>query len=115
MNVGLNLVVLRVSDLGRSSEFYRAIGLSFTTERHGDGPEHLVAECRGIVFELYPLLDGSSSAGTRIGFSISSVEVAVENIKAAGGVIHVAPKLTAFGVRAVAIDPDGHRVELSQT
>ena len=88
MDIELSLVVLRVADLERSRLFYEALGLRFVTEKHGDGPEHLAAECGRAVLELYPRGDGPSSAGTRLGFRVG-------------------------GERRVVADPDGHKVELT--
>ena len=39
----LNLVVLRSADLGRAEFFYRLLGITFSREKHGNGPEHLAA------------------------------------------------------------------------
>lgn len=50
----LTLVVIRSADLARAEAFYTALGLTFTRERHGAGPEHLVCQLGGTTFEIYP-------------------------------------------------------------
>jgi lactoylglutathione lyase len=111
--VALNLVVLRCSDLDRAVEFYSNLGLKFARHRHGNGQEHFAAELPGAVFELYPLSsDGQSSAGTRIGFRVPSLDAAITSLTAAPASIVSPPKQSEWGRRAVVKDPDGHRVEL---
>jgi predicted enzyme related to lactoylglutathione lyase len=113
--VSLNLVVLRSPDLPRAAEFYTRLGLQFTRHQHGNGPEHLAAELGCGVFELYPSSPESpSTLGTRIGFSVPSLDTAVAAINEYGGTVISPPKDSQWGRRAVVADPDGHRVELLQ-
>jgi predicted enzyme related to lactoylglutathione lyase len=113
MTAVLNLVVLRSSDIERAKGFYSKLGLVFIKHRHGSGPEHYSAELAGTVFELYPQNEeGPSSFGTRIGFSVASVD---ESIKALGdypNAVTSPAKDSEWGRRAVVTDPDGHRIEL---
>ena len=111
--IALNLVVLRCSDMARAAAFYSRLGLQFTQHQHGKGPEHYAAELGGSVFELYPQApDGPSTLGTRIGFSVTSLD---EVMGALGECpIISAPKDSEWGRRAVVADPDGHRIELLQ-
>jgi predicted enzyme related to lactoylglutathione lyase len=114
-SVALNLVVLRSGDMTRAAEFYSRLGLSFTRHRHGSGPEHFTAELGKSVFELYPLdSDSASTIGTRIGFSVPSLEAAVAAIADFPSAIISPPKDSPWGRRAVVSDPDGHRIELVQ-
>ena len=39
MDTKLNLVVIRAAELERSQRFYEALGLRFSHEQHGRGPE----------------------------------------------------------------------------
>jgi lactoylglutathione lyase len=111
----LNLVVLRSRDLERAAAFYSRLGLSFAKHRHGNGPEHLSAELNGAVFELYPQAsDGASTLGTRIGFSVLSVDEAVKAVSEFPEAVLSGAKDSEWGRRAVVKDPDGHRVELVQ-
>jgi len=114
-NISINLVVLRSPDITRASEFYSSLGLEFTRHQHGNGPEHLAAEIGDGVFELYPLSpDGPSTLGTRIGFSVPSLDSAIAAISEYPGAVISPPKDSQWGRRAVVADLDGHRVELLQ-
>lgn len=109
----VNLLVLRSPDIHRAARFYRELGLLFTVERHGSGPEHYSSSVDGFVFELYPLAPGSSpTTGTRIGFRVDSVDELVPLLKAAGAELVSAPHDSVWGRRAVVRDLDGHTVEL---
>jgi Predicted enzyme related to lactoylglutathione lyase len=111
----LNLVVLRSFDIERAVAFYSKLGLHFTKHRHGNGPEHYSAELAHTVFELYPHSgDGPSSLGTRIGFSVSSVDEAIQTLTDYPAAVISLPKDSEWGRRAVVADPDGHRIELLQ-
>jgi uncharacterized protein len=112
----LNLVVLRVANLEISANFYRHLGFQFSRHQHGNGPEHFAAETPGGVFELYPLSKTSAaSQGTRIGFSVPSVDAVVDQIRQSSPDSTISePQASEWGKRAVITDPDGHRVELNQ-
>lgn len=111
----LNLVVLRSTDIDRAMAFYSKLGLRFTKHRHGNGPEHYSAELPGAVFELYPQsADGASSLGTRIGFTVASVDKTIESLCDCPAAVISLPKDSEWGRRAVVADPDGHRIELLQ-
>lgn len=115
MTPALNLVVLRSADLERAATFYECLGLQFTRHRHGGGPEHLSAELGGSVFELYPLSpNGASTLGTRIGFSVPSLESVITTLSADPSTIISPPQDSPWGRRAIVTDPDGHRIELVQ-
>ena len=115
MTPALNLVVLRSADLERAATFYECLGLQFTRHRHGGGPEHLSAELGGSVFELYPLSpNGASTLGTRIGFSLPSLESVITTLSADPSSIISPPQDSPWGRRAIVADPDGHRIELVQ-
>jgi predicted enzyme related to lactoylglutathione lyase len=110
----LNVIVIRVADLDASRRFYEAFGLQFSPERHGNGPEHLAARVAGAVFELYPCGAEPASSGIRLGFQVASVRAAVSAVEQVGGNVASLPKEGPWGLRAVVIDPDGNRVEITQ-
>lgn len=114
----LNLVVLRCRDLPTAVRFYEAIGLRFERERHGGGPEHYTSEADGGVFELYPMPvddpDAAPTTNTRVGFAVADVDAAVAAADKAGATVLTNPAASRWGRRAVLLDPDGHRVELTQ-
>lgn len=115
MTPALNLVVLRSSDIERAMMFYSKLGLEFKKHRHGTGPQHFSAELDGAIFELYPqTANGPSSLGTRIGFSVTSVDEAIQALADYPSAVISPPKDSEWGRRAVVADPDGHRIELLQ-
>src|SRR5262245_36517818 len=113
----INLVVLRVADLERAADFYRALGLEFVRHAHGNGPEHLACESDGFVFELYPAtVEQPVSTSARIGFSVDDVDGVVAKLTSiAQAKVVASPKDSPWGRRAVVADPDGHRVEVTAT
>jgi catechol 2,3-dioxygenase-like lactoylglutathione lyase family enzyme len=111
----LNLVVIRSTDLERSASFYAILGLNFVKHRHGNGPEHLTCELGSVVFEIYPTTgDNDSTASTRIGFRVPSVDATVKRLQGIGVAVVSPPKDSSWGRRAVVDDFDGHRVELAE-
>jgi len=108
----LNLVVIRSADLALAANFYEAIGVHLSRERHGSGPEHLTAKVGTAVLEVYPLGGSGNTLGVRLGFQVASVSAVIVAIQAAGGSVVTAPKDSPWGFRAVVVDPDGHRIEL---
>lgn len=115
-NAQLNLVVIRATDMDRAAAFYGLLGLAFQKHRHGSGPEYYACEDGGMVFEIYPSPNpGDSSTGTRLGFRVSSVDAVFAALTETGAQIVSPPKDSPWGRRAVVADPDGHRVELTQT
>jgi lactoylglutathione lyase len=111
----LNLIVIRSSDLDRANRFYGTMGLEFTSHAHGKGPIHLACELGQQVFEIYPLGEGDlPTTSARIGFGVPSVDEAYVALLEAGGQPMSPPKDSPWGRRAVVVDPDGHRVELTQ-
>ena len=109
-----NLTVIRCEDIEASAEFYRIVGLEFEKHRHGSGPEHYAASNGTWTFELYPASSKfPASSSTRIGFAVDSCDGIADRLRAAGFSLDSAPADSPWGRRAVAVDPDGHRVELS--
>src|ERR1700686_3980556 len=89
------------------------MGLLFTRHAHGSGPEHYTSMVSGLVFEIYPLTPKSSpTTGTRIGFSVDSVDEIVKILSGIGAEVLTPPTDSEWGRRAVLKDFDGHIVEL---
>lgn len=67
----LSLLVIRAQDIERTRQFYELLGLQFTREKHGSGPEHYAATLRGgTVFEIYPSRRVTPDEGVRLGLRI---------------------------------------------
>jgi predicted enzyme related to lactoylglutathione lyase len=111
--VKLNLLVLKTHHPERVRDFYAALGLRFTEEKHGGGPTHFATRVGDTVLELYPLPAGAGPAdtSTRLGFAVADLDAAVRSLDTA---IVSQPRETPWGGRAVARDPDGRAVELVQ-
>jgi hypothetical protein len=73
----VNLIVLRCTDLEMASVFYRALGLTLTPEKHGDGPNHFSCTLGDIVVELYPTGRQGGTSGLRLGLVVADVQAAV--------------------------------------
>ena len=97
--------------------FYKAVGLSFREEKHGNGPVHFSTLLGDTVLEVYPLPKSvqTSDATTRLGFTIDRVEDIVQKLRAMGVQILTEPLQTQWGYRATVKDPDGRAVELNQS
>ena len=111
-----NLLVIRCRDIDRAVAFYTAIGLRFVQHQHGAKlPIHFASEQPGFTFELYPFVDekDTPTCSTRLGFSVVDVDDTVAAAVAAGGTLLTPPSASPWGRRAVVVDPDGHRVELT--
>ncbi|WP_372389037.1 VOC family protein [Xanthomonas axonopodis] len=112
MNV-LSLLVLKAVDPSALARFYAKLGLTFVQEQHGSGPIHLSCHVGESVFEIYPRSASEMpTSGTRIGFRVPSV---ADAISACDAPILMAARPSQWGIRAVIEDPEGHKVELSQS
>jgi lactoylglutathione lyase len=115
-DVSLNLMVLRTANVDSVLEFYRAVGLEFVQEQHGTGPIHYACEMPRLVIEIFPAEAGSaperkSGGATMLGFTVASVD----DVLARLAITPIsAPKDSAWGRRAVVLDPDGRAIELNQ-
>ena len=110
---GLNLLVLRCSDIDATRRFYECLGMSFTTHSHGSGARHHASENAEGAFELYPAGPAQPKDGTGLGFSVKNAETARRMFEACGfepEPIREQPWGRTFVVR----DPDGRRVEIKE-
>lgn len=113
-DIQLNLVVIRASNLERTTAFYRLLGLDFVKHRHGNGLEHFACDLGTVVFEIYPRTsEVDSTSGTRLGFLVASVDAAIAELEKRGVKTISPPKNLAWGWHTVVTDPDGHKVELT--
>ncbi len=113
--IQLNLVVIFSTDIDRAEQFYRLLGLDFIKHRHGSGPEHYTCELGEMIFEIYPSqIDTDSIGSVRLGFQVVSVDTAIAELMKQGAKIISLPQNSSWGRRAVVVDPDGHRVELTE-
>jgi catechol 2,3-dioxygenase-like lactoylglutathione lyase family enzyme len=108
----LSLLVLRCKDIGACKRFYEGFGISFVTEKHGEGPEHFSAEDSGFIFELYPAAGGPADQ-TGLGFETHDLD----GLHAQFRKNQFAPREireTELGRMFILRDPDGRRIEVRQ-
>jgi len=111
----LNLVVLRALDPAIVTPIYEALGCKFETEQHGNGPRHFSSTVGGLVLEIYPRApDEEGTTAVRLGFVVDDLDRVLNAAVAAGGRIVSHAKQTQWGRRAVLIDTEGHKLELSE-
>lgn len=109
----LNLLVLRCEQLEDTRSFYEALGLVFEAHQHGKGPRHWGAQAGPVVIELYPASARHPADATRVGLAVDGAESAIERALAAGGAIDRPLADSPWGRRAVLVDPEGRKVELT--
>lgn len=70
----LDHLVVRSSCIHDSKNFYRdVLGIEFTLEKHGKGPEHFASTNLDFVLELYPAggpMTMRTTSGLRLGFTL---------------------------------------------
>jgi lactoylglutathione lyase len=114
--IQLNLVVVRSRDINRSVLFYQKLGLDFVKHQHGSGLEHFASEGILVTFEIYPCTSEESiTTSTRLGFQVDSVDDIVQELEQSGTAIISSPKDSPWGRRAIVVDPDGHKIELTSS
>ncbi|KQV13652.1 hypothetical protein [Kitasatospora sp. Root107] len=70
-SIRMTLLVLYTPQLEECRRFYTSLGLAFTAERHGRGPEHYAAVLPdGTVLELYPARPGRRTHALRLGLAV---------------------------------------------
>jgi lactoylglutathione lyase len=112
--VSLNLVVIRSADLERSARFFASLGVELAREIHGSGPEHLAGRVGPVVLEVYPADGAGTMTTVRLGFCVQSIAKVLASLAKEGGVVLSPPTDSPWGLRAVVVDPDGHRIELTE-
>ncbi|WP_327308214.1 glyoxalase/bleomycin resistance/dioxygenase family protein [Streptomyces sp. NBC_01298] len=99
--VRVSLLVLYTPRLEECRRFYGDLGLAFTPERHGRGPEHYAAVLPdGMVIELYPARDDRLTGALRLGLAVPAFDGSATRPRLAPG-------------RQRLVDPDGRTVEIT--
>ncbi len=115
VEVHLALVVIRSVDLEQSVKFYQMLDLKFEKHQHGDGLEHFASNIGQMTFEIYPQTARmGETTGTRLGFYVLDVDALVIRLQKENVTVIKKPSVSEWGKRAVVVDPDGHRIELTQ-
>lgn len=112
--VSLSLVVIKAGDIEKLKNFCEKIGLEFKQEQHGKGPVHWAALVGDTVFEIYPLRTGERVDKIRLGFRVEDLDAVVAKLIANGYRVLTPLQHRGTGYIAIAKDPDGRTIELSQ-
>lgn len=113
--LSFRLLVLKTRQVEAVRAFYKAVGIAFAPERHGQGPAHYAGKVGSATLEVYPLAEGATADHTtRLGFTVRDLTTALDSLRAVGAIATGQPKVTPWGVRAVVHDPDGRAVEIYQ-
>jgi lactoylglutathione lyase len=113
-------LVLYTGDPTATAAFYRALGLEFEREDHGEGPVHFAVELGPVHFAIYPAqmpgraLRRRSGGSLFPGFYVPSLDRAAEALARAGAPVLTGHEQMPWGCRIVAEDPDGRAVEVNQ-
>jgi lactoylglutathione lyase len=112
-------LVLFAADLGKTAEFYRAIGLELEHEDHGEGPVHFALELGGVHFAIYPTeqsgrASARSAAGSLFpGFYVAALDEVTESLRRTGARVLTEHEQMPWGCRVVVEDPDGRAIEVN--
>ena len=115
----LSLMVLRTNNIEAVLAFYQAIGLQFQQEQHGSGPIHYSCQIGTVVMEIFPgetgkAPDRKSGGATMLGFTVASLDETLHALAKLAVNPTSPPKQSAWGHRAVVLDPDGRAVEINE-
>ncbi len=118
-NVAFALLVIRAVDIDISAAFYRALGIDLVQEQHGAGPEHYASVLGDTVFEIYPRkADQAPPEEVKtlmIGFRVDDLDEVMETLKTLGTELNKAPVTTDWGRSITVNDPDGYRVQITES
>jgi len=113
----VNLLVIRTPTPQLLADWYTKLGLTFTYHRHGNGPWHYSSTIDELVFEIYPLLPKqlTPDSSLRLGLQIESLEELMKIIQQEAILTLQLPKQTKWGYTAIIKDPDGRKIELTES
>ena len=126
---GLASVVLFSRRPDEVVAFYRALGVPFQDEDHGDGVVHHAADIDGIHVAVLPANDGEKEddetgggasrpwrapGSTFVGLWVDSLEETTAALERTGAPLLRAHEQCEWGCRVVVQDPDGRAVEVNQ-
>ena len=108
-----NFLTLFASDMERTADVYRAIGLSFINEKHGEGPIHLAHEKDGFVLEIYQKSQAICD-GMMLGFEASDIsETRAKILQTGANLVKDIAKIDGVD-RMIVADPEGRQIYIQQ-
>ena len=113
--LSIGLLVLHCKDIESTRQFYEQLGLGFSSEKHGKGPQHYVWEDSGFVLELYPSSDRHPPEMVRLGFTLPFLaDLSGDILHNSGIKVLETPYVAGGRLTMLVEDPDGRKVEIGQ-
>ena len=110
-----NLLVLKAINPKNLAKSWSTFGLEFVEESHDEGPVHYACNVGSIVLEIYPReTQEASTQGVRFGIIVDDLRDIVSNLPNDMTLLEPVRSFD-FGRRAVILDSEGHKIELSQS
>jgi hypothetical protein len=101
-------------DLEKTADVYRALGLHFVGEKHGDGPHHLAHVKDGFVFEIYERKQTKCN-GMMLGFEVVGLaKVKLDVLKTTATIIKDIACVDG-SERMIISDPEGRQVYIQES
>jgi catechol 2,3-dioxygenase-like lactoylglutathione lyase family enzyme len=109
-------VILLVSDVARSTKFYKDILELPIKTKSSDWVEFFATDT---TLALHPIKNKSknikpSSGGVLVGFMVSDLESTAKTLKEKNVKFFKEPKNESFGKHAIIEDPDGHLISIAE-
>lgn len=112
----IGAVILLVSDMGRSIDFYKnTLGLPLKSS----SPDWAEFFKDGTTLALHPMKKKlkeqvGSRVGMLVGFMVSNMDETYQNLKKKNVKFLKEPKDESFGKHAIILDPDGYMISIAQ-
>lgn len=105
----MSFVMLKATNLAKTAAVFEALGVTFETEQHGNGPVHLASRNLPVVLEIYPAAQMQGQE-TMIGIDVDDVVQARQRCVECGIEIAQDMDLENGLERLILAAPDGYRV-----
>lgn len=110
----MKFMTLFAQDLEKTADVYRALGLHFVGEKHGDGPYHLAHDNNGFVVEIYERAP-TCCDGMMLGFEVVDLAKAKSDIlKTTATVIKDIAGVDG-SERMIIADPEGRQLYVQES
>ena len=109
----IKFITLFAEDLEKTADVYRALGLIFAGERHGDGPYHLAHENDGFVIEIYSRTQ-TRCDGVMLGFEVRELANAKSEILETSATLVKDIAVIDGARRMIVADPEGRQIYIQE-
>ena len=112
----LGLIVLKTREIEKMLKFYKAIGLEWVEEKHGNGPTHYSTDLGETVLEIYPEERLSEKetvirGNTVFSFSVDNLDDVLISLQEIGIETASPAKQSNWGRHVLVFDPDNRLIE----